>query len=395
MPRPFEGIRVIDITHVLAGPFAAYQLALLGADVIKVERPGDGDQSRYSGPDKALNGLKMGTGYLNQGSNKRSITLDLKTADGQAVLKKLAEGADVLIENYRAGALAALGLGYDDLLKINPRLIYCSLTAWGQEGPRGQHTAYDQVIQGYSGVMSITGRPDTGPLRTGPQVLDFGTGTTAAFAISAALFQRVQTGEGQHIDGCLTDTAGILMSAQVTGYMRTGKELGPQTTDRGNASHSSYETKDGTLMVGASNTEQHARLWEALGKPEMGNKSYAYRAEHRDEEAAVLTEIFATRTAQEWEDFLQTRHVPAARVRTVAEAVHDPQVETRGMYHRHETVPGIDGAVTVPIAAFKFAKDGPRVDTPPPTLGANTDDVLKELGFSDTDIARFRETGAV
>jgi crotonobetainyl-CoA:carnitine CoA-transferase CaiB-like acyl-CoA transferase len=395
MSRPFEGIRVIDITHVLAGPFASYQLALLGADVIKVEEPKDGDQARHSGPDKELNRRKMGVSFLNQASNKRCITLDLKTEEGREILRKLARTADVLVENFRSGAMRALGLGYDDLRKINPRLVYCSLTAWGQDGPRGQHTAYDQVIQGYSGVMSITGRPDTGPLRCGPQLLDFGLGTTAAFAISSALFQREHTGEGQHIDGCLTDVAFIMMSAQITGSMRTGKELGPQTTDRGHASHSSYPTKDGQLMVGASNTAQHTRLFEALGMPEMGSKSYEYRSKHRDEEAAVLREVFMTRTADEWEEFLQARHVPAARVRTVAEAVRDPQVATRTIHHRHDGVPGVDGSVTVPVAAFKFAKDGPRVDTPPARLGAHNDEILDELGYSKADIARLRESGII
>ena len=157
MSRPFEGIRVIDITHVLAGPHATYQLALLGADVIKVERPGDPDQSREQGPDVEANKQWMGTGFLSQGSNKRSITLDLKTPQGQEILKKLVKDADVLVENYRSGALRDLGLGYEDLIKIKPDLVYCSMTAWGQDGPRGSQTAYDQVIQGYSGVMSITG----------------------------------------------------------------------------------------------------------------------------------------------------------------------------------------------------------------------------------------------
>jgi crotonobetainyl-CoA:carnitine CoA-transferase CaiB-like acyl-CoA transferase len=395
MSRPFEGIRVIDITHVLAGPFASYQLALLGADVIKVEEPKEGDQARQTGPEKELNRRKMGASFLNQASNKRCITLDLKTEEGREILRTLVRTADVLVENFRSGAMRSLGLGYEDLREFNPRLIYCSLTAWGQDGPRGRHTAYDQVIQGYSGVMSITGRPDTGPLRCGPQLLDFGLGTTAAFAISSALFQRERTGKGQHIDGCLTDVAFIMMSAQITGSMLTGKELGPQTTDRGHASHSSYPTKDGQLMVGASNTAQHTRLFDALGMPEMGNKSYEYRSAHRDEEAAVLREVFMTRTAAEWEEFLQARHVPAARVRTVAEAVHDPQVKTRAIHHRHESVPGVDGPVTVPIAAFKFAKDGPRVDTPPARLGAHNDEILGELGYSKADITRLRETGII
>ncbi|MEM9684981.1 MAG: CaiB/BaiF CoA-transferase family protein, partial [Pseudomonadota bacterium] len=295
----------------------------------------------------------------------------------------------------RSGALSKLGLGYDDLRAINPRLIYCSLTAWGQDGPRGDHTAYDQVIQGYSGIMSITGRPDTGPLRCGPQLLDFGLGTTAAFAIASALFQREKTGEGQFIDGCLTDMAFILMSAQITGSIRSGKELGPQTTDRGAASHSSYPTKDGQLMIGASNRAQHTRLFEYLGMPERANKSYAERAATREEEAQALSEIFLTRTADEWEKDLQAHHIPAARVRSVDEAINDPQMATRGVHHRHDDIPGVDGPVTVPVAAFKFAKDGPRVDTPPARIGEHNETVLGEIGYSAEEISRFKKAGAI
>ena len=211
MSRPFEGIKVIDITHVLAGPFSTNQLALLGADVIKVENPEDPDQARTTGSDHLLNKSNMGTSFLTTGSNKRSFTVDLKTKKGQGIIKALAKEADVLVENYRSGALNALGIGYEDIKKINPTIIYCSLTAWGQEGPRGQQTGYDQVIQGYSGMMSITGNSETGPMRCGPQLIDFATGTTAAFAIASALFQRERTGNGQYIDGCLTDTAFILM----------------------------------------------------------------------------------------------------------------------------------------------------------------------------------------
>ena len=395
MSRPFEGIRVLDITHVLAGPFSTYQLALLGADVIKIETPGDGDQTRHAGPDTELNERLMGTQFLNQASNKRCITVDLKTKEGQEILRRLAKTADVLVENFRSGALRKLGLGYDDLRAINPRLIYCSLTAWGQEGPRGDHTAYDQVIQGYSGIMSITGRPDTGPLRCGPQLLDFGLGTTAAFAIASALFQREKTGEGQFIDGCLTDMAFILMSAQITGSIRSGKELGPQTMDRGAASHSSYPTKDGQLMIGASNRAQHARLFEYLGMPERANKSYAERAATREEEAQALREIFLTRTADEWEKDLQAHHIPAARVRSVGEAINDPQMATRGVHHRHDDIPGVDGPVTVPVAAFKFAKDGPRVDTPPARIGEHNETVLREIGYSAEEISRFKKGGAI
>lgn len=396
MSRPFEGIKVIDITHVLAGPFSTNQLALLGADVIKVENPEDPDQARNTGADHALNDKNMGTGFLTTGSNKRSLTVNLKSEEGQKILKALAKDADVLVENYRAGALASLGLGYEDIKKINPGIVYCSLTAWGQEGPRGQQTAYDQVIQGYSGVMAITGNPETGPLRCGPQLIDFATGTTAAFAIASALFRRERTGKGQHIDGCLTDTAFILMGAQITGALRTGRKLGYQTPDRGQATHSEYMAKDGMLMLGASNHRQHSRFWELVGQPERANKSYDYRRKHRAEEAAALKELIATRTAQEWEDFLQENHVPAARQRSVEEAISDPQVEHRNVFHRYEDgSPDVDGGYTVPIAAFKYEEDGPQIDTPPPAFGQHNEEVLKDLGYSDDQIAELRDAKVI
>ena len=227
MTRPFEGIKIIDITHVLAGPFAAYQLAVLGADVIKVENPEDCDQSRNTGYDAELNRTNMGTGYLTQGSNKRSITLNLKTEKGREILKSLVKDADVLVENFRPGAFRELGIGYDDLKKINPTLIYCSMTAFGQDGPRGTQTAYDHAIQALSGIMAITGTPEVSPLKTGTQVIDYATGTMGAFAISTALFQREKTGKGQYIDSSMLDVALMMLASNITGYHANGKTPGP------------------------------------------------------------------------------------------------------------------------------------------------------------------------
>jgi crotonobetainyl-CoA:carnitine CoA-transferase CaiB-like acyl-CoA transferase len=393
MTRAFEGVRIIDTTHVLAGPFATYQLALLGADVIKIEHPDWPDQTRHMGPDRKLGRDLMGTGYLNQASNKRAMTLDLKSEEGREILKALVKDADVFVENYRTEAFPSLGLGYEDLKAINPKLIYCSLTAWGDKGPRANQTGYDQVIQGYAGVMSITGSPETGPLRCGPQLLDFGAGTTAAFALASALFRRERTGEGQHITGCLTDTAFVLMSAQMTGFLRTGRELGYQTTDRGHAGQSRYKTKDGGhVVLGAGNDRQYTRFWEAIGHPEHGGKDHAARSDSSAEERAIIAEIMLTKTAQEWEDYLQSNHVPAARLRTVKEAVEDPQAEHRRTFHRFEQgCPGVDGPFSVPIAAFDCNDDGPRVDAPPPRMGEHTEDILAGLGYSGDQIADLRE----
>src|SRR4029078_3105369 len=215
---------IIDITHVLAGPFAAYQLAVLGADVIKVEHPDDPDQSGGSGTDWALNRGLMGTGFLTQGSNKRSIALDLKQEQGREVLKKLVAGADVLVENYRPGALAALGLGYEAMSAINPRLVYCSISAFGQDGPRREQTAYDHVIQATSGIMASTGTEEVNPIKIGAPAIDYATGTMGAFALSAALFQREKTGKGQRIDMAMFGVAMMLQSSLLTGYSWNGSE---------------------------------------------------------------------------------------------------------------------------------------------------------------------------
>src|SRR6478672_11069970 len=309
--RPFEGIRVIDVTHVLAGPFAAYQLALLGADVIKVEHPADPDQSRGVGSDKELNRRKMGTSFLTQASNKRSITLDLKQEKDREVLKKLVATADVFVENYRPGAFEALGLGYEALAAINPRLIYASFSAFGQHGPRGPQTAYDHVIQASSGIMAMTGTEDVHPIKFGAPAIDYATGMTGAFALASALYHREKTGKGQRIDMAMLDVAMILMSSHLTGYLRNGVHPMPHGNRHPYATNGAFETKEGLVMLGASNLRQQARLWKLLGRPEMAKRSNEAREQDHDREAAVLAETLQTRTAEEWEEFLQARHVPA------------------------------------------------------------------------------------
>jgi crotonobetainyl-CoA:carnitine CoA-transferase CaiB-like acyl-CoA transferase len=381
MTRPFEGIRVIDVTHVLAGPFATYQLAVLGADVIKVEHPDEPDQSRGSGTDRTLNRRNMGTSFLTQASNKRSITLDLKTEADREILKKLVANADVFVENYRPGAFEALGLGYEALSAINPRLIYASFSAFGQQGPRGRQTAYDHVIQATSGIMAMTGTPEVHPVKFGSPAIDYATGMTGAFALASALFQRERTGRGQRIDMAMLDVAMILMSSHLTGYLRNGVHPKPHGNAHAHATNSAYETKSGLLMLGASNLRQQRRLWTTLGRPDMVKRSNDEREHDHDREAALLTEILATRTAQEWEEFLQARHVPAARVRSMGEALADPHLATRRVVHRHESADGIEGAFSVPIAAFTFAHGGPQVDAPPPLLGQHDEEIRAELGF--------------
>ena len=394
--RPYEGIKIIDITHVLAGPFAAYQLALLGADVIKVEHPKDYDQSRDSGGDRALNEQRMGTGFLTQASNKRAITLDLKQPKGREILKKLVKDADVLVENWRSGAFPALGLGWDDLRPINPRLIYCSMTAFGQDGPRGEQTAYDQLIQATSGMMAMTGTPDVNPIKTGAPVIDYATGTMCAFAISSALFQRERTGRGQYIDSAMLDVSLMLMGSHITSYLRTGHEPRPKGNRMDRASSQLYQAKDAPLMIAASNRGQHERLFNAVGRPDIAaQSSHDERDRLYEQQTAELDKIIAQRTADEWEQYLQSRHVPAGRVRRLSESLTDPQLKARGVLHEHEKIDGIDGPVTVPVAAFKFADGGPSIETPPPRLGQHTDEVLASLGYSKAEIAMLRADGVI
>src|SRR5437764_7093962 len=395
MTRPFEGIRIIDITHVLAGPFAAYQLAVLGADVIKVEHPDEPDQRRESGTDRALNRRNMGTSFLTQGSNKRSITLDLKTEKGREILKKLVAGTDILVQNYRPGAFEALGLGYEAMLKINPRLIYCSISAFGQDGVRREQTAYDHVIQATSGIMASTGTEEVNPIKIGAPAVDYATGTMGAFALASALFQRERTGKGQHIDLAMLGVAMMLQASLMTGYFRNGTEPKPHGNRQPFATTSAYDAKEGMVMIGASNIRQQARFWRAVERPDMIKTDNEARVDDREREAAVIADIIKSKTADEWEAYFQARHVPAARVRTMAEAIADPHFKERRVFHRFESVSGIDGAFGVPLAAFKFAHGGPSIEHPPHEMREDTDTVLAEHGYSAEEIAAFREAGVI
>lgn len=394
--RPFEGVKILDCTHVLAGPFASYQLGVLGADVIKIEDPNEPDQSRESGSDMALNKARMGTGFLTQGSNKRSIALNLKTEDGRAALKRLVKDwADVFVENYRPGALKALGLGYDDFAKLNPKLVYASMTAFGQDGPRGRQTAYDHAIQSTSGITASTGTPESGPIKVGAPVIDYAVGTTGAFAISAALYQTLRTGKGQHIDMAMLDVALILQASHITDYFHNG-HVPKRAGNRMRFPESSMqEASDGLVQLAASNARQHRRFYTAIGETEEAKRtSLDERYDRYEEKQAKIAKKMKEKTAQEWEDYLQSKHVPATRVRPLEEAVRDPHLEHRRVLHRLENVPGV-GRVTVPLTGFKFAHDGASIERPPPTLGQHTDEILASVGYSADDIAAMRKAGAV
>lgn len=396
MTKAFHGLRVIDTTHVLAGPFASYQLAVLGAEVIKVESPDDPDQSRRQGSDRALDAAGLGTAYLAQGSGKASLAVDLKTEAGRAILKRLIETADVFVENYRPGAFEALGLGYENLSRLNPGLIYCSISGFGQTGPRREQTAYDGVIQAYSGMMAMTGTAESGPLKCGAPVVDYATGTTAAFAIAAALVQRERNGgHGQHVDVSMHDVALMLCSPYVTGYLWNGSRPKPKGNGYPFATIGCYEAADGPIMVSASNLRQQERLWRALGRADMIKHDNGGRLDDHARERAVLTDIIRTRSAAEWEGFLMENRIPAARVRRLEEALEDGQAAARGLLHRHRA-PGsnLDG-LTVPVAGFTMSGGPPGLTMPPQPVGAQTADILRELGYADEDIARLRRDGVI
>jgi crotonobetainyl-CoA:carnitine CoA-transferase CaiB-like acyl-CoA transferase len=391
----FAGVLVLDVTHVLAGPFAAFQLGLLGADVIKVENPDDCDQSRHTGACETLNQRDMGANYLAQNANKRSLTLNLKSDKGREILRRLVSRADVLVENYRGEVLTGLGLGPQAMRALNPSLIYCSITGFGQGGPRGSHSAYDHAIQAMSGILAVTGPAGGEGYKSGAPVVDYSTGIMAAFAIASALFHRERTGEGQTIDVSMLDTALLLQASHITNYMATGKAPSPRGNTHNFASQCLYQTREGRIMLAATNRREHTRLFEALGRPDLGSRDYAGRKAAQEEEAAFLTEILLTRTAQEWEDFFQERRVPALKVRGLADTLQDRQLPTRKVLHRFDSLPGVDGAMTIPASAFCFEHDGPSVDRAPPRLGEHTQDILESLGYERAAIEALRAEGVV
>ena len=398
--KPFEGYRVLDLTHVLAGPFCTYQLAVLGAEVIKIEPPGDPDMMRAEGGIESLNRQGLGTMFQSQGANKRALSLDLKCEAGRAIFRQLAAGADVVVENYRAGALASLGLGYEDLAPQNPSLIYCSITGFGQTGPKAGHTAFDNVIQARSGLMATTGTVHSAPVRVGAPVIDYGTGAQAALAIAAALLRRERTGKGQRLDVSMFDATLVLMSSATVTSELSGRAPVPHGNSHPSRyAYACYPTGDGHLMLGVHTARQHERLWRALGREDLAEETRA--SGPRDTEAAferlrsVLREILGERSAGEWEALLVEAGVPASRVRSLDEALADPQLEGRAALQRAEGFAGFGSAARVPVSAATWSEDGPEIRSPPPSHGEHSDAILGELGYSVAEVADLRERGVV
>tara|TARA_R110000772_G_scaffold267976_1_gene393674 strand:- start:49345 stop:50541 length:1197 start_codon:yes stop_codon:yes gene_type:complete len=397
MTKAFDGIRVIDTTHVLAGPFASYQMAVLGAEVIKVEAPHDPDQARWQGSDRALSDIGMGTAFMAQASNKKTLAVDLKTEMGRDALKRLIATADVFVENYRPGAFDELGLGYDAMSKLNPGLIYCSISAFGATGPRAHLTGYDNILQAFSGMMAMTGhRDDPRPLKTGAPVVDYATGTTAAFAITSALLHRERTGgKGQFVDVSMLDVALILTSSHLTGFKWNGKHPEPKGNTFPFATIGCYEASDAPMMIAASNLAQQERLWTALGRPDMVKTDNNQRLDAHAEEEAALAEIIATNTADYWEKFLQQRRIPAARIRRLEEALADDQVAARGVLHTHAAPDSVADGLTVPVLPFHMSDSPSQVTLPPQPVGAQTAEILAELGYDAHEIAAMRSAGCI
>lgn len=401
--QALKGIKIVDLTRVVAGPYCTYQLALMGADVIKIEQVGRGDPVRHSGAGSDAHFWKhgMATNFLPQNANKRSLTLNLKHDEGRAIFLKLAANADVVVENFRSGVMNKLGIGYETLRATNPKLIFCSLTGYGQLPPKGHHTAYDGVIQAAGGLMSVIGTKETGPLKVGPPITDYATGMAAAYAISTALFQREREGCGQYIDVSMLDTALALMSSYVTDYFATGNPPGPRGNEPASRSPSAgtYDTQDGKLTLGANEDHQYERLCRALGLAQVLTDARFMTIDERRKNSDILRaefrRVLLTRGADEWETLLNDAGVPAARIRTPAEILQHPQVTGRGVLHTFKNVKGVERDVTVLSAPFRFAHDGPQLNSPPPLIGEHSDAILGELGYSSADIERLRREGVV
>lgn len=400
MTQALHGIRVLDLTNVLAGPFCAYQLGLLGADVIKVEMPESGDLARQLGADPALNERLMGASFLAQNGGKKSITLDMKSAAGKDVLRRLVKTADVLVENFRPGVMMRLGLGYDHMKTINPSLVYCAISGFGQDGPLRNAPAYDQIVQGLSGVMSVTGSVESAPLRVGYPVADSIGGLTGAFAIAAALLRRTTTGEGAFIDVAMLDSTIVTMGWVVSNYLVAGQEPTPFGNDNFTAAPSgAFRTKDGLLNIAANKQEQFVSLARLIGREDLiTDTRFTERENRKKHRAALAAEIeqgLAEKTSAEWEGLLNAAGVPAGRVLTVPEALDHPQVRHRALLRTFEAASGVDRRLTVARAGFKIQGAEPDVAAPPPRLGEHTEALLCELGYSPTEIDELKKAGAV
>ncbi|WP_347140522.1 CoA transferase [Paracoccus sp. SSK6] len=384
MSMLLDGVRVLDLTNVLAGPYCAYQLALLGADVIKVESPGGGDLARQLGASPDLNKAHMGASFLAQNAGKRSVVLNLKAEADRDRFLDLVASADVLVENFRPGVMDRLGLGHASLKKVQPKLVYCAISGFGQTGPMRGNPAYDQIIQGLSGIMSITGTADTAPLRVGYPVADTLGGLVGAFAIAAALVRQKATGEGAFLDVSMLECTLSALGWPVSNYLIAGVEPEPMGNDNMTAAPSgAFRTGDGLLNIAANKQDQFVTLASLIGRPELaGDPRFAEREARKANRAALtalIEEALASRPAAEWEQLLNAAGVPAGRVLTIPQILAEPQVMQRNVTTRFEDVPGVDGQLTVVRGGFMVDGTAPLPKAPPPSLGEHMEDIFADL----------------
>ena len=397
MTKPFEGIRILDFTQVFAGPFGTYQLALLGADVIKVERKG-GENMRFSPGSKEWAERAYAPTFCAVNGNKRNIELDLKDPKAIEIVKRLAAKADIVAENFRPGVMDRLGIGYEALSDINPRLIYCGVSGFGREGPYKDTPSYDGRIQATSGIMSITGHEDSVPTRAGFAVCDALTGMTAAFAMSSALHQRTLTGKGQLVDVAMLDATLTFMSPTLCEHTIAGLNpgrFGNQAISRIPTANL-FACKGGHILLAVNNEGQFLKLLKCIGREDILDdprfKDWPTRIENEQALRDVIETAFAEADADTWEVRLAEAGAPASRINTLADAVAHPQLEHRDVL---QEVDGPYGRMKVFGSGFKLAHGGGEVTRAPALLGEHADEVLAEAGYSDAEVAELREAGIV
>ena len=396
MFKPLKGIKVLDLTSVLAGPYSTYQLALLGAEVIKIENLSDGDWTRGGGKDKELNDQSMGTSFLIQNSDKKSIQLDLKSNQGKEVALKLIKSVDVFVENMRPGKVEKLGLGWEDVSLINDKIVYCSISAFGQDGPLSKRGAYDHIVQGMTGIMTTTGTKESGPTKVGAPYIDYATGLNAAFAIMAALYETKQNQKAIRLDVSMMDTSLLLMANMVTEHLNSGwipTQMGNEAQS-GSPSSGMFKTKTDLILLAANNDHQFLSLCDALNTISVFDKDKwefeSYRKNNKEKLREELQGIFITQSAEYLENLLNDFNVPAGKIRTLPEALSEEQFLQRKLWNKIN-IKSINKQFLVPSIGFKVNENVVVPENPPPILGGDTKSILNSIGINDHEIDNLRE----